>query len=356
MLNLYNATLGSLSQGSTPVANRIGKQLGPITPTWAPARPTFDALDVVGDRLCALRLAQEGQAGDQPRGTSCNEPAQGTGLWGSAFGGYEHQSGQDEVDGYSATYGELLLGADFSPNEHWRVGGAVGISNTSIDSSGDTSGNNTRVNGYGLIGYASFAGTPWYVNFSAAAVQQDYHIHRAIDFQGYSDSAPGHFSGQLFVARTEAGYPLPLGNATLTPLASLMYSYQTQAGYTESSSGGAALAVNAAHANSLKSGLGARLEQGFSTRYGQVVLDGRAQWIHEYNPTGQTMVARFAGDPTGQTAFTTVGISPVADLADFLVGVTLLRASNLSLSARYEVQAGKGFVSQMGSLRLRQLF
>jgi len=36
--------------------------------------------------------------------------------------------------------------------------------------------------------------------------------------------------------------------------------------------------------------------------------------------------------------------------------VTLLRANNLSLSARYELQLAKGFVSQTGSLRLRQQF
>jgi len=36
--------------------------------------------------------------------------------------------------------------------------------------------------------------------------------------------------------------------------------------------------------------------------------------------------------------------------------VTLLKANNLSLSARYELQAGSGFVSQTGIVRLRQLF
>jgi uncharacterized protein with beta-barrel porin domain len=34
----------------------------------------------------------------------------------------------------------------------------------------------------------------------------------------------------------------------------------------------------------------------------------------------------------------------------------LLRANNLSLSVRYELQAGGGFVSQTGSVRVRQAF
>ena len=70
----------------------------------------------------------------------------------------------------------------------------------------------------------------------------------------------------------------------------------------------------------------------------------------------QDSVRRFAADPTGETAFTTVGPTPVVDLADVSLGVTLLRANNLTVSARYEVQAAPRFVSQTGIVRLRQFF
>ena len=39
-----------------------------------------------------------------------------------------------------------------------------------------------------------------------------------------------------------------------------------------------------------------------------------------------------------------------------LLGVTLLRANNLSLSVRYELQAASGFISQTGIVRLQQRF
>jgi uncharacterized protein with beta-barrel porin domain len=80
------------------------------------------------------------------------------------------------------------------------------------------------------------------------------------------------------------------------------------------------------------------------------------QWIHEYDHTSQLTGANFAADPTGQTTFTTVGATPVSDLADVSLGVTLLRANNLSLSVRYELQAAPRFVSQTGTVRVRQLF
>jgi len=46
----------------------------------------------------------------------------------------------------------------------------------------------------------------------------------------------------------------------------------------------------------------------------------------------------------------------MSDLADVSLGATLLRANNLSLSVRYELQAGSGFVSRTGTVRVRQLF
>ncbi|RKP43493.1 autotransporter domain-containing protein, partial [Pararobbsia silviterrae] len=119
---------------------------------------------------------------------------------------------------------------------------------------------------------------------------------------------------------------------------------------------GAALSVDASHAASVKSGLGFKIEQGFSTSYGELVPAFQAQWIHEYDHTQQVTGASYAGDPTGSTAFTSVGATPVKDLADLTLGATLLNKDNLSVILRYELQAGGGFVSQTGSLRLRKVF
>jgi outer membrane autotransporter protein len=87
-----------------------------------------------------------------------------------------------------------------------------------------------------------------------------------------------------------------------------------------------------------------------------LVPELRVQWLHEYDRAKQTTGASFAADPTGQTAFTTVGMTPVSNLADVTLGVTLVRANNLSLTVRYELQAGSGFVSNTGILRLQQQF
>jgi outer membrane autotransporter protein len=351
-LNLYDAALGALQGGSSASANRIGKQLAPGLNSDASTAPTFDTLNVIGAHVDAIRMAQA--AGGTGVSTG-DDPLQWN-AWGQAFGGHASQDERNGVDGYSANYGGLLVGVDRAINDNWRVGGVFSYSNTAINNTGDTAGDTFTVNDYGLLGYASFTGNPWYVNLSAGIVQGHYDESRVLNgITGIDGKASGDFNGQQYVARAQAGYPLALGGLTLTPLASLTYSYLHQGAYTENGGDGGALSVDAAHSSSFKSSLGAKLEKGFSTKYGEIVPDIQAQWVHEYVHTKQVTGAQFAADPT-ETGFTTVGASPVSDLADLSLGVTVLRANNLSVSLRYELQAGSGFVSQTGIVRLQKTF
>ncbi len=352
LLNLYNASLGAVASGSTPGANRIGLQLGPAQIARAAMASTFDAMSILNAHVNALRVAQADGATGLATGDSFSQ----VNLWGQAFGGHASQDARDDVDGYSANYGGLLIGADKALNDKWRVGGVFQYAHTAINNSDSTSGDSTGVNGYGLIGYASFTGSPWYVNMSGAAVLQRYDTERRVTMPGFDGVANGSFNGQQYVASVEGGWPLAVGSATLTPLASLTYSYLNQNSYTETGGNGAALHVDSSSASSVRSALGAKIEKAYDTSYGQIVPELRAAWVHEYNRTRQSTGASFAGDPTGATGFTTVGMTPVSNLADISLGLTLLRANNLSVTARYELQAGSGFISNTGILRLEQRF
>ncbi|RKP53432.1 autotransporter outer membrane beta-barrel domain-containing protein [Pararobbsia silviterrae] len=361
LMNLSNAVLGAQSSGSSAVANRVGAQLAPThssSGAGAAAAPTFDVLAVVAAHADSLRLAQDnGDGSGSASGIATGEASPQWAVWGQGFGGHASQGAVDAVDGYSANYGGVLLGADHAIDDHWRAGGVFSYSNSLIDQTGNSDGDSTRVNGYGLIGYASYTGQPWYVNLAAGAVQERFDTTRQIDFTGFSSVANGSFSGQLYVTSVEGGWPLAVGHDfTLTPLASLTYSYQHQNGYTESGGSGAGLTIDATHDISVRSALGAKLERGFDTSYGAIVPDLKLMWIHEYDHSKEATTANFTAAPAGETAFTTVGSTPVADLADVQLGVTLLKANNLTLTARYELQAGAHFTSQTGTLRLRQLF
>lgn len=351
LLNLYNATLGSLSDGSTASANRVGNQLAPVQVTRAAGAAAIDALSVVSAHVNGLRTASAGGTG-----IATGDAAVNWGVWGQAFGGHASQSERDGVDGYAANYGGLLIGADRAFGDRWRAGGAFQFSRTVINNDGATSGNNTSVNGYGLIGYASYTGEPWYVNLSGSVVMQRYNTTRLVSMQGFNGAAGGSFNGQQYVGSAEFGWPLAAGRAIVTPLVGLSYSHLNQPGYTESGGNGAALSVGSASASSVRSALGAKIGVPFETSSGTWMPELSVRWVHEYNRTRLSTGASFAADPSGQTAFTTVGATPVSDLADISLGLTLMRASNMSASIRYNLQAGSGFVSHTGIVRIQQRF
>ncbi|WP_429481950.1 autotransporter outer membrane beta-barrel domain-containing protein [Paraburkholderia youngii] len=356
LLNLYNAVDSLAYFGSSDQVNRAGQQLSPLSQaasaSHAAAAPTLDVLNIVGSRTNSLRLADVGIGS----GVATGDGTSRVGVWGQAFGGHASQNAEDQVDGYSANYAGVLVGVDKAVAPNWVAGGVFAYSNTAVSNTGATAGDTTRVNSYGFTGYASYSGNPWYVNLSAGITPQHFDTTRVISLPGFAGVANGSFSGQQYVAHAEFGFPLTLACATFTPEASLTYSYSHQSAYTETGGNGAALSVDAMHDTSVRSSLGAKIVRGFSTSHGELIPELSARWIHEFDHSRLISGASYAADPTGQTAFTTVGASPISDYADLGLGVTLLRASNLSLTARYEMQAGKGFLSQTGSLKLRQLF
>lgn len=354
LLNLFDASLALNATGSTQALNAAGKQLSPTSQTSlsrAAAAPTFDVLNIISSHANGLRLAQR-----QGSGISTGDAPASWGVWGQAFGGHASQDQRDQVDGYSANYGGLLFGVDRAVSDAWRVGGAFSYSNAAVNNTGDTAGSNTRINSYGLIGYASYVTNRWYANLSAGAVEQRYDTNRLVNFPGFSGQANGSFNGQQYVARGEVGYPLAFGVATVTPLASLTYSYLHQSAYTESGGNGAALSVDATHQSSVTTDIGAKVEREIPTSLGMLVPELTVAWRHEYNNTRALTTASFAADPSGQTSFTVLGTSPLTNSAIVSAGVTLLNQRNLSLTARYDVQVGRGYLSQAGTLRLRRLF
>jgi len=354
LLNLYNASLALDASGSTQALNAAGKQLGPATQassSRAAAAPTFDVLNIISSHANGLRLAQ-----NVGSGISTGEASSGWGVWGQVLGGRASQDERDQVDGYNANYGGLLVGADRAVSDAWRVGGVLSYSNTTVNNTGATAANGTRINAYGLVGYASYVASRWYANLSAGAVDQRYNANRLVNFSGFTGQANSSFSGLQYVARGEIGYPLAFGTTTVTPLASLTYSDLHQDGYIESGGNGAALSVDASHATSVSTDLGAKVEREVQTAYGVMVPELTLAWRHEYDTSRPNTTAAFAADSSGQTGFTVQGMRPMADSAVLTAGVTLLKARNLSLTARYNVQFGPGYLSQAGSLRLRQLF
>jgi outer membrane autotransporter protein len=353
LLELYNA---SLAINGTSEANRVGEQLSSsqnINASTATSTAVTKAMSVVGNHMNTARNPQTAGMSGVSTGDAYDEWA----FWGQPFGGFARQDSSREVSGYKAKFGGLLLGADRALGDNWRAGAAVNYSNTSVHGTGNLNNDRSTADNYGVIGYAGYTGNPWYLNLSAGVNRQNYASTRHADFTGFSGRANGKFNGQSVTLQTELGYPLQLpADVVLTPMATLTYGYQHIDGYKESGGNGMALNVGSSHNQSVTSDIGVRVEKTFDTRLGKLTPFVQASWIHQYDDRQMSSTATFGADTLGETQFTTKGAAPVKDMAGIAIGSTLYNAKDLTLDARYDLQAGERYQAHTFSLRLRKTF
>lgn len=353
LLNLYNA---SLAISSTSEANKAGEQLSPgqtLNARTAISTTTFDMLNVVGSRVASVQLAR---ANGGQSGIAAGDDAADSAVWGQVFNGWVNQGTTDSMSGYKANYSGLVIGADRNITDEVLLGGAVSYTSTNVKGQDNASGSNSYVNSWGLTAYASYKAQDWYTGLYATAVNQNYRTQRQVDFTGYSAIANGKFDGQQYALKGEFGYPLALTQATtLTPMATLSYSYIRQDGYTETNGNGAALRVEGSNSDSLKSGLGAKLETTQATPWGDVVPYVQVLWGHQYDSKATDVTASYAA-AVNETSFVTKGSTPEKDSVDVNVGATLMQSDTTSISAYYDISAAQDYTNQSVSLRLRKLF
>lgn len=354
LLNLYNA---SLAIEGKQEANRVGERLSTsqnLNTSSAATVAISTAQAVVGAHIDAVRNPQASGVSGVATG---DDYAENWIVWGQPFGGYARQQSSDNVSGYSAKFGGLIIGADRALGDAWRLGAALNYSNTSVHGKDNLSGNNSTADNYGVIGYAAYTGNPWYLNLSAGLNRQNYSSVRRADFTGFSGAAHGKFNGQSVTLQSELGYPITLpADVVLTPLAGLTYGYQHVEGYSETGGNGMALDVSSTHTQSVVSDIGARLEKSFSTGLGNLTPFAQLSWIHQYDNRQVSSHATYAADAVGETSFITKGASPVKDMAGVAIGTTLYDANDLSFDARYDLQAGDRYQAHTFSLRLRKSF
>ncbi|WP_318390925.1 autotransporter domain-containing protein [Enterobacter sp.] len=353
LLELYNA---SLAIEGKKEANRVGELLSGsqnINASSATNVATNTALSVVGNHMDSARNPQTAGISGVSTGDAYSDWI----LWGQPFGGYARQDSSDDVSGYSAKFGGLILGADRALGDNWRAGAALNYSNTSVHGKDNLSGNTSTADNYGVIGYAGYTGNPWFVNLSAAVNRQNYESVRRADFTGFDGAANGKFNGQSVTLQSEFGYPLTLpADVIVTPLAALAYSYQHVDGYKETGGNGMALDVDASHTQSVTSDIGARVAKTFDTGLGSLTPFAQVSWIHQYDNRRTSSNATFAADTLGETQFTSKGATPVKDMAGLSLGSTLYNANDISLDARYDLQAGERYQAHTFSLRLNKSF
>lgn len=353
-----DSTLQSLSQAvnnltSSSDIQKAGAQLRPETTaatTQAAMGVTSQALGTVQTRSDSVRAA----AADQT-GVASGETPLGMGVWGQGFGAYADQGKREGVDGYTAgTYG-LAFGADTKVLDDLRGGLSLAYAHTKVNDSGSREGSGQTIGSYIATLYGTYTQPKWYVDGSLTYGWHDFDSTRLVNFNGATEqTAKGSYAGQQYGARTEFGYPLALGSATVTPLASLEYNHFHQNSYTETGASGASLSVGSTDSNSIRGGLGGKISQTIAKIDDwDIKPNARAVWLHEFNGTAPDQTSSFVA---GGSSFTTPGTKVAREHLGLGLGLDMASVRDTTISLKYDADLSDRYVSHSGFLQVRTEF
>lgn len=352
-----NSQLQTLSQAINNLTSdadiqKAGAQLRPEInggTTQASLGAVNQALGTIQVRTEAVRTSAAEQTG-----VSSGETLMGLGTWAQGFGSHATQDRREGVDGYGAnTYG-LAIGADTLVFDSLRAGASLAYARTNVADTGARDGSGQKISSYIATLYGTYTAPRWYVDGTLTYGWHDYDSTRLISIAGAAtEVAKASFSGQQYGAKTEFGYPIALGNTTVTPIASLAYNRLNQDGYTETGAA-AALSVGSSSTDSIRSGLGSKVSASIgSVEDWSIRPNARAVWLHEFNGKAQDSTSTFVD---GGSSFTTSGIKIAQEHFDIGLGLDLVSLRNTTISAKYDADLSDRYVSHTGSVQIRTEF
>lgn len=354
-LNSLLNSVGSAGNGAASLVQNLatsdqvrqaGEQLRPEingANIQAALNVTNKVFGLVDSHLNETHLAQlTGKSG-----IATGEQPNSTGVWMQGFGFRGNQDVRKSVDGYSADAYGFAIGADRLVNNNTSLGGAFSYANSSIDDKGVNYGNRTQIDSYQATLYSSMLLDNWYLNGALGLGKHNYDSKRLV----LGADVIGSHEAWQYTAKIDAGLPVKVGSATVTPVASLTYSRLNQDAYTES--GVSALAIRGSDTNSFRSGLGAKALIPLHEGDVKTALELRAIWNHEFGNTEQNTTANFIG---GGSEFTASGVSTARDGADLGASLRLSGSDNVmkqSLLLSYDAEIKDQYFSQTVLLQAR---
>jgi len=253
---------------------------------------------------------------------------------GAAFGNQKTSVNQT---GYNFTLGGFTIGADYRLRDNLLLGLATGYSNTS--SSFYVSGGNVNANTVPFNAFAAYFPGSLYAYGSVGYALNLYDLKRGLNFGGLARTASSSTTGHQFNLYGETGYDLRLSRFILTPAATLAYSALWVGGVTEEGAGALNLQVAAQSANSLQTGLGARLTIPLQVGSVKVAPQGYAFYQHEFANGSQGLNASLS---QGSSTFNFQTDAAKRNFAVVGANVTVGLTKNLYAQVNYNAEVGRG--------------
>jgi outer membrane autotransporter protein len=246
------------------------------------------------------------------------------------------QKSSNNQTGFNFTIAGFNAGADYRVRDDLLVGLASGYSHTGASFRG--SGGAVENNTWPLTAYAAYLPESFYAYGSLGYALNLFSLERNLSFGSLSRVTTSSPTGHQFNAYGEAGYDIKASSLVLTPLVSLAYSNLWVNGFTESGAGSMNLQVDSQQADSLQTGVGAKVAMPLRRNGVTVVPQAYATYQHEFSNTSRGLDARLS---QGGSTFAFQSEKLGQDFAVLGASVTLITQKNFSLHLDYNAEVGR---------------
>ncbi len=328
--SFQNSLTGYLNQlrAGTPALASGG---GEMDLRYASAAADPDTMHYVLAAADARQDQGQGQGQAQRRWPEPPRDPHTWSVFARGVGAFNNQLSETDRTGFVAEGGGAVFGADYRFDERFLVGMSLGYIGTDItfrEQRGDG-----EIDSFRFGPYATYTEGNLFVDTSLTFGFHDNEMTRQVLLPEGSGQARSSFDSFDLSLHIGAGYDFQFDATTLTPMASLQYTYYDQDGFREHGPSDANLSVSGLDAHSLRTVLGGRVAHRLRFGQIQVVPEFSAGWSFEFLNDSQDITARFldAGDP-----FTVRGGSPSRSGLAIGTGFSALIDHNISAYFRYD--------------------
>lgn len=271
-------------------------------------------------------------------------------AWAEVIGNWQTWKGNGDSAQVRQNTGGVFAGVDHALGGGWRLGGALGFTDSKIRV--DDRSSQADIAGYSaaLFGGKVFDVGPGKLNLMAgtAYTWHDISTERRASVSGVSQTLTADYGASTTQLFAELGYALPMSErVSIEPFAGLSWSDTRNRSFSES---GGSAALNG-HSDSNKqttSTLGLRGLLNFTVGQTEGRLQATLGWRHAFGDVQPQSTMSFDG---GQ-AFTVAGAPIARDAALAELGVETALTRNATIGLNYSGQFGGGNRENAGSVHM----
>lgn len=275
-------------------------------------------------------------------------------AWAQIVGNWQRIGATGDTSAVRQHTGGVFVGADHGLGNGWRLGGALGY--TDSKQRVDDLASKADISSYSAVLYGGKAialGTgKLNVMAGASYTWHDIDTERHIDGGGLNQTLDSNYGGNTTQVFSELGYAFGVASGlTLEPYAGVAWAGQRTRGFSESG-GSAALSGDSTRNNTTTTTLGLRATQEVTLGTLAGAVSGGLSWRHAFGDLRpESRLAFDAGD-----SFTVTGAPIARDAALVEAGFDARISRTATLGLAYAGQFGGGNRDQTASVNLRWAF